>query len=212
MSILSLDSVVAKNNSVSFKSDEEYIIYEILSNTIHIGEAHEINDISNIAESMLYYPKYESHTLKKNKNANFESLLLNITESCNLNCEYCIYSGKYIGERKHSTNNMNIQIASKAVDLFVPHSKNDDILIGFYGGEPLGMNAYFYMHNIGTLEKPGKTPPLTIQRYIYEAKESIKVSMCEDIEEIHIVVGCRHERPLKYLLNNQLILEEYKKI
>lgn len=66
-------------------------------------------------------------------------LLLNITEDCNLRCEYCIYSGKYIKARTHNSNHpMTWDTAKKAVDFFIAHSTDASTkFIGFYGGEPL---------------------------------------------------------------------------
>lgn len=65
------------------------------------------------------------------------SLLLQVTQECNLRCEYCVYSGKY-QNRTHHHLFMNQSIAKEAIDYIFEHSvDNDNLFIGFYGGEPL---------------------------------------------------------------------------
>lgn len=66
------------------------------------------------------------------------NLLLQVTQTCNLRCAYCPYSGSGNLDRKHSAKIMSIQTAIKAVDFLLKNSKYTDALyIGFYGGEPL---------------------------------------------------------------------------
>lgn len=64
-------------------------------------------------------------------------LILQVTQNCNLRCEYCSYSGKY-NTRSHSNKRMDFSIAKKGIDYLVKHSMdNPKIILGFYGGEPL---------------------------------------------------------------------------
>lgn len=64
-------------------------------------------------------------------------LVLQVTQNCNLRCEYCVYSGKYI-TREHTNKCMSYETAKKAIDFFREHSiEQDRVIIGFYGGEPL---------------------------------------------------------------------------
>ena len=70
-----------------------------------------------------------------NNKINF--ITLQITQSCNLRCSYCVYSGKY-KNRNHSQKTMSRETAQKAIDYYINHSKDTKSLsIGFYGGEPL---------------------------------------------------------------------------
>ncbi len=65
------------------------------------------------------------------------SLVLQLTQNCNLRCEYCIYSGNY-NNRKHSKKEMDFQLAKRGMDFLLEHSKDVETLyITFYGGEPL---------------------------------------------------------------------------
>lgn len=63
-------------------------------------------------------------------------LILQVTQNCNLRCEYCVYSGDY-QNRTHSNRKMQFYIAKKSMDYFIEHSRNvEQLLISFYGGEP----------------------------------------------------------------------------
>ncbi len=64
-------------------------------------------------------------------------LILQVTQSCNLRCSYCIYSGAY-KQRVHSQKQMSLDIALMSVDYLFSHSKDSErVMISFYGGEPL---------------------------------------------------------------------------
>jgi len=137
MGLSTIYNIISRNNSVSFRAGDKVILYEQLSNSIHCGDSDKLDDLAHIIDSVSYTPIYEGNSLKKNNKAAFESLLLNVTEDCNIGCIYCVFSGNYVGERLHSKNKMSFDTARKAIDMFVPFSKTKDILIGFYGGEPL---------------------------------------------------------------------------
>jgi uncharacterized protein len=69
-------------------------------------------------------------------------LILGVTESCNLRCSYCKYSGTYQFARQHSNAQMTEATAHKAVRFLMDHSKyiidetDEPISMTFYGGEP----------------------------------------------------------------------------
>lgn len=66
-----------------------------------------------------------------------EKLTLQITQRCNLRCEYCVYSGNY-DNRKHSNQDMSFETAKKAIDLYLRSSgEMSKYSVAFYGGEPL---------------------------------------------------------------------------
>lgn len=79
--------------------------------------------------------KYSEHIVKHYK----EQLILQVTQRCNLRCEYCIYSEKgAYHNRKHSDCDMSIELAEKAIDMYLNTSDEaPDRVISFYGGEPL---------------------------------------------------------------------------
>ena len=64
-------------------------------------------------------------------------LILNVTDQCNMRCQYCSFSGSYFYERKHQDNWMSFEMAKKVVDFFRTHSrKSEKAYYSFYGGEP----------------------------------------------------------------------------
>lgn len=65
-------------------------------------------------------------------------MTLEITEKCNLRCEYCVYDSRFLQKRNHGINNMSFPIAKASIDYLKAHSYNrNDVAIVFYGGEPL---------------------------------------------------------------------------
>jgi uncharacterized protein len=71
------------------------------------------------------------------KNNEIGTLILNITDACNLRCVYCAYSGHYPFERSHGKSVMHIDIAKKAIDYYIEKSTKQQIRrISIYGGEP----------------------------------------------------------------------------
>lgn len=67
------------------------------------------------------------------------SLCLQVTQNCNLRCEYCIYSeSKNEKQRAHSSGRMSEGTMMRAIDYLQQHSQNAQrITVSFYGGEPL---------------------------------------------------------------------------
>lgn len=70
-------------------------------------------------------------------NRKLKSIVLQVTQNCNLRCKYCIYSGGY-NNRLHNCKDMSPDIAMRGIDYLVDHSiDQSEINLGFYGGEPL---------------------------------------------------------------------------
>ncbi|MBC7281238.1 radical SAM protein [Hoeflea sp.] len=68
------------------------------------------------------------------------SLLLNVTEACNIRCGYCVYGGTYPGKRQHNNTRMSVDTAFQAIDYLAAHSAQAEHpfrMLGWYGGEPL---------------------------------------------------------------------------
>lgn len=67
-----------------------------------------------------------------------QQLIFNLTDVCNLNCKYCIFSDHYPYHRSHGVETIDIKTVKLAIDDFLTHSeKTETPTISFYGGEPL---------------------------------------------------------------------------
>lgn len=68
---------------------------------------------------------------------NLGQITLQVTQKCNLNCEYCVYS-ENSHNRHHADRWMNIETAKRAIQYLLDHSSDVETpALGFYGGEPL---------------------------------------------------------------------------
>lgn len=86
-----------------------------------------------------------SGSIIKNAFANTIAIDIELTENCNMDCEYCVFGDFYeqIPNRKNKSLNLNhaINLIDYSFDLFNDSDQNfslsKPIYIGFYGGEPL---------------------------------------------------------------------------
>jgi uncharacterized protein len=80
---------------------------------------------------------YDGEIVTAHLSKNIKQIILQVTQRCNLRCDYCAYSGKY-ANRSHSPKSMDFETAKKALDFILERSADrKEIVIGFYGGEPL---------------------------------------------------------------------------
>jgi len=76
--------------------------------------------------------------LRHQLNNHIQQITLQCTQSCNLRCSYCIYSGNYKNQRVHTGGTMSHTTMKKAIDFAFSHSrKTENLAIAFYGGDPL---------------------------------------------------------------------------
>jgi uncharacterized protein len=80
----------------------------------------------------------------ENRLSNTNQLILEVTQDCNLRCEYCVHAGMYKGIRTHRPVKMAIKTAKKSIDYYLLFlfskrrtRKLNDVWISFYGGEAL---------------------------------------------------------------------------
>lgn len=131
----------------------------------------------------------ETSFLGKLYENNLSTIILQVTQNCNLRCQYCVYSGSYIN-RVHNNKRMSVETAKKSIDFLAKHSTNSkEISIGFYGGEPLlefslirevvgyaeklfiGKKILFNMTTNATLLNMEKA------RYLYDKNFNITISL-----------------------------------
>lgn len=78
----------------------------------------------------------EEDTLKWVIENRQKTLIISLTEKCNMRCEYCGYHEKY--DEEYQPKEMSQSMLEKAIDEYLLHSKeSNEIAISFYGGEPL---------------------------------------------------------------------------
>lgn len=103
--------------------------------------------INRLLKSGMFYKKgttlkdYNDNIIHK---AASSQLIIVLTESCNLRCEYCVYSDKYPKEISYSSSDIDFKTAKTAVDTYfelhnkkVEYGYRRDPMVNFYGGEPL---------------------------------------------------------------------------
>ena len=103
------------------------------------------NDIVLLEDMGFFKPVYEEmmnpitpylFDLVSNK---IQHITLNITQSCNFKCRYCVYANKNdFTERNNSSVRMELQTIIAAIEFLNEHSSGiSDLYINFYGGEPI---------------------------------------------------------------------------
>jgi len=101
--------------------------------------------ISNLFDKIedLKLGKYTGKDIEKYI-ANSRGITFEVTENCNLSCDYCIYGKYYINKQTATEKVLSFEIAKNMINYFVPiwesslnSSFDNKITIGFYGGEAL---------------------------------------------------------------------------
>ncbi len=190
-------------NRIIRVSKETYVYLGGETNELTPITEHEINKMR--IEGFLSDKKYKnilhpaSKSLENILDSALQKITLQVTQQCNLRCEYCIYSGDAgnYRNRTHQNKKMSLEMAKKGIDFLIAHSQDSNKLnVGFYGGEPLlefelikkcilyakeqaeGKDISFYITTNATL--------LTeeIIKYLYENDIMLTISL-DGPKEIH---------------------------
>ncbi|WP_273327341.1 Cys-rich peptide radical SAM maturase CcpM [Vallitalea guaymasensis] len=114
------------NKKITFSCDKSKEIIEMMM-TNGLLSSHKWKYMEHPSTSII--PQYLKTSVS--------TLTLQVTQSCNLVCNYCPYAGSY-HNRKHSSKKMSFETGKRAIDFYVKHAVDVESLnIGFYGGEPL---------------------------------------------------------------------------
>ena len=103
----------------------------------------QMETLSSLGYLSCKHPKRMKHNqsdlIEYHLNDNIAQMILQVTQQCNFRCAYCPYTlAEFDSQRGHTSKTMTLSTAKAAVDFFAEHSSNqEDVCIGFYGGEPL---------------------------------------------------------------------------
>ena len=87
-------------------------------------------------DEIVYVDSFE--TYREKIEHSLSGLTLEISQQCNLRCDYCIYSGGFENQRSHGDKYMSQEIISKSIDFYLAHRDPEKrIFLSFYGGEAL---------------------------------------------------------------------------
>lgn len=94
-----------------------------------------LSETSNVKTVRHPYTDYLEEFLDRK----LAKITLQVTQDCNFRCKYCVYSEDHnFLQRSHSSKNMSLETAKKAVDYLWKHSvDSSNVNVSFYGGEPL---------------------------------------------------------------------------
>lgn len=85
-------------------------------------------------ESEIYFNEITEKELIINHKSDINSIVLGITNTCNMKCEYCYGEGGNYGRNNRI---MKYSTAIRAIDYLISNTKSKDIYVCFFGGEPL---------------------------------------------------------------------------
>ena len=108
------------------------VVSEPPDELVHLAEMGYLTSESPVEELCHPYSRYLPQFLDRN----LRQLILQVTQSCNFRCKYCIYSETSSArQRHHSAKHMTWDMAKRAVDFLWEHSIDSRMVsISFYGG------------------------------------------------------------------------------
>lgn len=102
---------------------------------------------------------FEPMTEERVKQSMFQTprIVFEVTDSCNLQCKYCVFGELYKGFESRNHQNINIEDAKKLLKLIFDYG-NSKLFVSFYGGEPLLNMAFIkqiveYINELNVREK-----------------------------------------------------------
>lgn len=131
-----------KFNLLKMHSDHgRRYIFDALSNYIYeLGSEDDWNhitpgDLEHTSDLRRDALKMEGMFDGVRKNA--KTLIIELTEDCNIRCTYCVFDESDPSERNHNKKSISLKTALAAIDNFLSRVGSDECYLVFYGGEPL---------------------------------------------------------------------------
>jgi len=117
---------------------EKYNIERFIHAASSIKNAVETENIFSLKKALPFGMSKYCLNHKELIDNSLELMVLEVTEKCNFQCEYCVYKSSYKDKRNHGLHDMPASTAIRAAEYLKQHSlKRDKVSITFYGGEPL---------------------------------------------------------------------------
>ncbi len=133
---------MSEDNLLRLKSDSGGMyVFDALTNNIFLIECE--NDFDSVSMLDLGHQSdkrqntLDFNEIGKETTSNAKTLILEITDECNLRCTYCVFDESNQGERNHSNKTMTLDTAREAVQSFYARTNQNEGYVVFYGGEPL---------------------------------------------------------------------------
>ncbi len=131
---------------ISCSQNEKDIVKSFLDNQLSLEELNKSNkEIAEFIkqENLFACPEKRSFLVptksefRKLVEGECEQIILELTESCNLRCGYCIYHEHHPDFRGFTNKKMEFDVAKKSIDYVLGNCTKDTFALTFYGGEPL---------------------------------------------------------------------------
>lgn len=130
---------------ISCTNKEKAFIKKVLQNELAIDDAKKINkEFGEFVDNENLFSNHEwkfsvpsKEEFVKSVKGHCQQIVLELTEGCNLRCEYCVYNEHHPDFRGYSNRNMSFETAKKSIDLVLGDYEGEEFALSFYGGEPL---------------------------------------------------------------------------
>ena len=118
-----------------------YYIFDAISNNIYELEKEDfelINDLKDLGyKSTLRENVLNMEGMHNNAINNAKTLIIELTEECNIRCTYCVFDDAYDSERNHGNKYISEDMAIQEINKFYTRTNGTEAYLVFYGGEPL---------------------------------------------------------------------------
>jgi uncharacterized protein len=131
-----MKNIKITENGILIKS-KNGIDYLYDSNDNNIYKITNESELKNYITNPVHRSFTNKNSVRENINNNAKTLIIEITEECNLRCPYCVFDEKFAAERSHSQSRMPEKTIFESIDSFMKRAKKNNCYIIFYGGEPL---------------------------------------------------------------------------
>lgn len=133
---------MSESNILRIKSEKgNMYIFDALSNNIYqIEDEEDFNSITLNDLGHRNTRRVEADTSSDVHSAvlnHAKTLVIELTEKCNLRCTYCVFDEDSELDRNHTNKSIDFKKALKSINSFYKRTSNGIAYIVFYGGEPL---------------------------------------------------------------------------